>query len=408
MKHNYAGIGLLLGILLLIGCSETVDLQSDQVLEPGLEGEFVVDTLYATFDTTYHLDTPLRTTTANRLLLGSEGPFTCRVMMKFGSLPINARIFSARLRLIAAGASNDQQAPFTITAYPILQDWNSNLDSSWQDLSSMVDFSRPIGSRQLAPTAVDDTLYLELTDTTLITQWADTSLADQNNGLFLDFAQATFLQKFFARQTEKAPVLELTYQFPADTAERDTTVSVTVNAFLIDSQFQPEADRDYLVSLDRWVTVLNFDLQKILDENPRGVVITTANVQVGVDLQHTLIDPNFKANFRIVRLESQPDDPQVKADSNFVFFSDREILFGHLIEDSTLLEINQGFERQDFTRTFVRAKLASPSDFTAFLLDVRAPTDFASHFALFKRTVTDPALRPRLILEYWKPPATRF
>ncbi len=408
MISHYLQTGLLLVVLLFAGCSDVVDLKNDQVLEPGLEGEFVVDTLYATFDTTYHLGTPLKTTSANRLLLGREGPFTSRVMMKFGTLPINARISSARLRLIAAGASDEQAAPLTVTAHPVLQDWNSNLDSSWQDLSSMVDFSRTMGLLQLAPAGVDDTLYLELTDTTLLTQWADTSLANQNNGLFLDFTQATFLQKFFSRQTEKAPVLKLTYRFPSDTAQRDTTVSVTVNAFLIESQFQPAADRDYVVSLDRWVTVLDFDFQKILDENPRGVVITTANVQVGVDWNHTSLDPNFKANFRLIRLQSQPDESEVKADSNFLFFTDREILFTHLTGDSNLLEINEGFERQDFTRTFVRAKLASPGDFTAYLLDPKAPTDYASIVAIFKRNVANPALRPRLILEYWKPPPSRF
>lgn len=396
--------GFFLFLFLLIwGCSENpVELQDPSLVEPVYETQVFVDTLYATFDTTYLTQPMVSTLESNRILVGSGEGMTFRPILKFSFIPSGFKVTHAELQFPTLEAIGDAPQAFEVTAYPVTEEWTDNTDSIWADYAAVVDYTRPMGSMTITPEA-DDTLTLVLTDTTLLNFWADSSGYEQNHGFILDFNSANFVKALQANN-----FMQLSFILKGETEEKQDSATI-VDAFLVQGDYPLIPGRNYVSTLKPRATVLTFDLTPLAQKYPNNIDVSSANLQMSVDWDNTLMDNDFKAALQILRLRSDPASSTVEVDSTQTdpvqgFFVD----FTRISDDSTFIEISSGQERVELARNYVQREIVDPDAFTGFLIQFRNRVDLMSYFAFLKRNEVDKAKRPRLILEYVVYPSSRF
>jgi len=388
-------------IVYFVSCSENpVDVSETLLLDPAYQSQFFTDTLYAVFDTTYQTTPVENTLESSRILVGSTSGFTFRPIMKFSFIPNKFRVQHAEIRFISTGITGENPQPFEVTAYPILQEWESNTDSLWSNYQANIDFSRPMGNMTI--TSVDtDTMVLVISDTTLLNFWADSAGYQQNYGFILDFSNANFVKSFKADN-----FMQLTFILPGDTTVKSDSATI-VDAFLIENNFTPAPDRDYVSTLSSKGTILNFDFSPLLKKFPEGIIINSANLQLGIDWDNTLFNPKFKANLWLLRLTSQLKSSKVEIDSSLLQ-SNLFVDLNSFSEDSSYIEVKAGNERVELAQGYVQQKMREPESMTGYYIEFKNRIDFLSYLTFFKRDATDISKRPRLILEFMVPPKPRF
>ena len=396
--------------MVYLSCDETTEFEKGQLYNPEVQGQLATDTLYAEVDTTFSL--PITNTRASsRLLIGSYDGFTCRPVLKFLSLPTNAFISDAHIKFITAGITANNPQPFKINAYRILDDWTSNTDQIWDDYQQNIDHSTILGSMEVTIDSTD-TLIMQMDSVGLkfLNTWANEDSSEFNYGFLLDFDNVdnvNFMKELFSNYTTNGPQLVLTYTFPEDTTRKDSVLA-TSDAFLIESDFTRVEDRDYIVSLAPWVTLLQFNTNSLLNKLPDGFIVESANLQIAIDRSNSLFDPNFGAYCNILKLTSDINNSTVEIDSSVLASPSYIIDIAHLSDDSTYVEVNTGSERKDFAQLFIQDRIDEPQPTKNLYIGFKSNGDFLSYIALLKREDQDLSKRPRLILEYWIPPGVRF
>ena len=394
---------LAMAVLASISCDDTTEFKSGQLFNPTVQGELATDTLYAELDTTYSIPIP-STRFSSRLLIGSFAGMTCRPIIKFTSLPVNASISDAYIRFATAGITGDNPQPFTMRAHPILADWTTNTEQVWDDYQQNIDLTATLGTMEVTVDS-SDTLIMHMDSLGLdyFNKWANEDSSEFNYGLLLDFDNADFIKEFLSNSSLISPVLVLTYAPPQDTTRKDSLIASS-DAFLIEGDFAQTQGRDYIVSLSPLVTLLQFDTTPLLN---KGIMVS-ANLQLSVDTSNTHFSEDFGVYTRILKLTSDLDDSLVVIDSSVSGLASYSIEMTRFDKDNSYIEINTGSERRDFGTLFIQDLIENPQPAKKLYVGFRNNVDFASYIALLKRNDPDPNKRPRLIIEYWLPPDIRF
>lgn len=391
---------LILFVVVFWSCEETTNFDKEELFSPTVQGKLAIDTLYAEMDTTFSI--PEQSTRASdRLLVGSYAGFECRPIIRYTVLPTNATISEARIKFTTAGITGDNPQPFTIKAHPIKNDWLSNTDAIWDNYQDNIDSSITLGTLQVTSDA-SDTLVMQMDSAGLdyFNRWANEDSSEFNYGFLLDFENANFIKEFNSNRNPRGPQLVLTYTPPSDTTRKDSVIS-TSDAFLIDSNFNRVANRDYIISLTPWVTLLQFNTGSLLNKYPEGITIVSANLQLAVDKANTHLHQDFGAFLHILRLTSDLDDNMVVIDSSVFGSSVYTIDIRRISDDSSYIDINPSSERSQFARRFIQDLIEDPQPIKKLYVGFSDNIDFLSYIALLKSG-------HRLIVEYWIPPDRRF
>ncbi len=401
-NHWFYRLGILLILALWLACAENpVNLPEDSAIDPANQDRLRVDTLLVTFDTTYAVPGVVNTVDASVLLMGRQQGVEMRPIIKFlrGEHSANdVRVLEAEFKLIIDRFLGDTTTAYSITVYPVLQNWTDNTDPIWEDVQSAVDFAHPIGYYQ-ADGLGRDTLTIQLTDTLLVRSWSDTNRTDENYGVYLDFqAEGDFLIKF-----RSGPEFRLTYLAEGDTAASVDSTYLTRDAYVISGTppvFQTN-QYNYAVSLFPHYLLLQFDLEPLREKYPEGVIIASGEVLLPLNADASFIDPGEGVPVRLRSIVGNPylPDPEIDSTRNALAFD----AFSY---DSGYVKLSPGTARKDFASVYLQQLLEDPQAFTGLKIDFRNAANFWGYVAFYKRWVTNPDLRPKLLVYYWVPPAS--
>lgn len=398
------------GGMLLTNCEEN----PNPIALQDRDSEIVIDTLYAIQDTTYALNKVITTLNSERLLLGTQENFTFRIILKFFLLdiPDTLEIDNAWIRFITVGAEGEMPTEFSATGYPPIENWIADTSAVWKNYVDNVDFTKPLGNMSVT-TADDDTLIFHFNDLGLkrVRLWAgqDTSIRIENTGMLLDFTAANFIKEFQARDISTNQGV---YLFVADSITQDSAVVdsflAIADANLVDGQFQPVPQRNYTSTLKPWVTLLKFNIDTLKQIYQSGIVVTSANLQLPVDWDNTLIHRDFGPNLQLLPLTSALEDSSVAIDSTFIGIPSVIVYLNQYAEDSTYVEVTLGGERQEFSATYIQRKLNFPDVYTGFYIENRIQDQYLANFSFYKYNSADPKRRPRLIIQSLRFPDERL
>jgi hypothetical protein len=400
-------------LLFWIGCDELTELQDPDLFNPEIHGELTIDTLYAIADTTQSIPKP-STIGSNRLMLGSFSEFSCRPIIKFELLPQNAVFDTAWIKFFSANTTAEMPQEFFATAYLIENDWDSDKDQVWANYRENIDTTKIIGTLT-ATTSKNDTILVPFTEEgiKILNSWASEDSSQFNYGFLLDYNNANFIKEFFSNRLPDGPQLVYRFSIPGDTNFVDVldSVGATTDAYLIEETFTDGVDisgSNYVVSMSSLVTLLEFDTEPLFKDFPEGVVISSVNLQLPFDISRSLLSGDFGAFLHILRLESELEDSVVVIDSTLFGDPLVSIDINQFSQDSSFIEIRAGTERRDFGQVFFQDQINNVQPRKKLYVGFKNNIDFLSYFAFTKRKTANNLNRPKLILEYWIPPNSRF
>lgn len=406
--------------LMVISCSENPHQLTVNVLNSEILGIVKDTTLLATEDTSYQVRTKVNTQFSYRLLLGRAFGLEARPILRFTSyltVPDSAIVDIAKIKLSAAGSvSAGNPTSISATIYPALNSWTSNEDSVWGDYLLNIDRTKPLGQLQIDPSDTLDYIFeLNSDGVELVRVWADTATApDENCGVLIDFDQADFIQYLYAINSTKDPQLIISYHLPGDTAVYGDTLNGTYDAYIYAGSIPKIEDRNYVSSLLVNHTLLKFDLAGFLASQPNEISLLSAELQLPIDLENSLIDPNYGlANQVTLKLITDIDNSEIEVDST----NGRFAIITSWAEDSSYVVTNPDANRKNLAE-MIRQQLAQPADSNGFVISFidsretsRAVSDeieFYSYLAYYKRTHPYAANQPLLKITYWIPASSRL
>lgn len=410
---------ILTGVIFVF-CSENPHQLIVNVLEEQSPGTVKDTTLYALQDTSYFVTSKASTRSSLRLLMGSAYGIQARPIFRFtdfSSFPDSLPIDSASLKLYAfKNISSEESVPFTATVYPIDSSsvWASNTDSVWNDYPNNIDMSKPLGETEIIPSDSGEFVFhLNNDGLDFVRLWADTATKIEDNaGVIVEFQQANFLQYFYAITplSTDLPDPELLL-FSGDTTY---TISANFDAFIYDGEIPRIENRDYVSSLIVYNSLYKFDLKNFVTNQPEGVSILSANIQIPIDLENSLIDKDFGINNQIMlKLKSEFNSSSVEVDSTLGKFT----VVSSWAEDSSYVEINASSNRKTLAALIINIVNDTESQESFVLSFVNSTSssatainavDFYSYLAYYKRTEQDAGKRARLIITYWVPAKPRL
>lgn len=408
---------LILMLAMLIGCSEDPVALEKNIYNPDIQGTLKSDTLYATKDTTYLVNTKVNTGFSSRLLVGQYRGLKARPVFRFtnfDSVPDSAQIQGAKVRLTIRGIAGPTTSPsFPVSAFPVQNKWENNLDSI------NYDHTTSLGDTLVTASPTDSLLYIEMNNLGIekVNFWSDTANPDENYGMILDFdpGMANFIRYFSSINSSDDPSLIVFYTLPDTSGTFSDTISATFDTYIYDGSlfFIPNSDLNYVSTLIAYNTLLQFDLEGFHQKYPEGTVINSANLQITVNRDSSLINPGFDVrNLEILKLTTQIDNQEVVADSTNGLFAG----ISQWIEDT--LETKREEDRRRLAQNFIQAQLRnleSPHGMIISFIDVVDPNtkisnekDFYSYLGFYSSENPVKQVRPRLILTFWVPPRPRF
>lgn len=406
-----AGSGHLLIIALLTaGLLWSCNEKTNPLALTNRRGVIVNDTLFATADSTYRLNHTLSTLASNRLLLGSFGGFTCRMIMRFNGFKEGVTVDSAWIRFVTLEETGPSPIPFTVTGYPINLSWIADTSAVWSDYNANVNFGVPMGEMTVTP-ARDDTLIFRFNAVGLerVNAWIDTSSGIGNNGMAFDFTSANFIKDFQARNSASniGPFMFYQYQDANDSTITDSLLAIS-DAFLIDGSFQPAPGRAVVSTLDPWISVFAFDFDALNQKYPGGAIVESANLQLPIDWANSLRHRDISPGLQLTPLLSDISDANVEIDTSFISSLTRIVNLSTFNDDSSYVETTAGSDRIQLAQNYVERKLGSPDAFTGLYLEFRFQNEFLSHYSFFRYNSPDARQRPRLVLQLLKLPDEKF
>lgn len=384
--------------------------------------QIVSDTLYATYDSTYALDKVITTLNSNRLLLGSLENFNFRIVLKFSlsELPDSLEIDDAWIRFVTVGAEGEMPTEFSATGYPPIENWGADTSGVWKNYADNVDFTKPLGDMSVT-TADDDTLTFHFNDLGLkrVRLWAgqDSSIRIENTGMFLDFTAANFIKEFQARDvlTNQGVYLYVADYIRdttgvADSVVVDSFLAIT-DAFLIDGQFQPVMDRTNTATLTPWATLLGFNLDSLREAHPSGLVVTSANLQLPVDWNNSLIHKDFGPRLQLISYKFEKDNADrdsLVVDYSLTTIPSLVIDLNQYTSDSSYVEATGGGERKEFAANYVQVKLNFPDNFAGFYIENKFQDQYLAYYSFYRYNSPDRQKRPRLVIQSLRFPDERL
>jgi hypothetical protein len=410
---------ILTGVIFVF-CSENPHQLIVNVLEEQSPGTVKDTTLYAMQDTSYFITSKVSTRSSLRLLLGSAYGIQARPIFRFtdfSSFPDSLQIDSVSLKLYAfKNISSDESIPFSATVYPIDSSsvWSSNTDSVWNEYPNNIDMTKPLGETEIFPSDTGEFVF-HLNDDGLdfVRLWADTATSIEDNaGMIIEFQQASFLQYFYA-------ITPLSTDLPDPELllfSGDTTYAISANfdAFIYEGEIPRIENRDYVSSLNVYNSLYKFDLKNFVANQPEGISILSANIQIPVDHANSLIDKDYGIDNQIIlNLKSEFGSSSVEVDSTVGKFT----IVNSWAEDSSYVEVNASSNRKTLAaliKTIVNDTESPESFVLSFVSSTSSSVppinavDFYSYLAYYKRTEQDPAKRIRLIITYWVPAKPRL
>jgi hypothetical protein len=406
--------------VVVISCSENPHQLTVNVLNSEIPGIVKDTTLFAIQDTSYQIRTKVNTQYSFRLLLGSAFGLEARPILRFTSyltVPDSAIVDSAKIRLSAAGSvSAGNPTPINATIYPVLNVWTSNMDSVWNDYLQNIDRTKPLGQLQLDPSDTLDYIFdLNSDGIGMVKVWADTAThPDDNCGVLVDFDQADFIQYLYAINSTKDPQLIISYHLPGDTAVYGDTLNGTYDAYIYNGSIPRIEDRNYVSSLLVNHTLLKFDLAGFLASQSNEISLLSADLQIPIDLENSLIDPNYGlANQVTLKLITEIDNSAIEVDST----NGRFAITTYWADDSSYIETNADANQKNLAE-MIRQQLVQPADSNGFVISfinsretsiaVSDEIDFYSYLAYYKRMNSNEANHPRLKITYWVPADSRL
>ena len=430
---------IFLVLLLLTGfifyqCSENpIDLNPDLVGSNVL-GTLKDTVLYAINDSSYQTESIISTQFSSRLILGSVTGFEARPALRisnFFRVPDSATILNAQFHLVRGGVSSKGMAsPLMVAIRPVLNAWTTNIDEVWDNYQQNIDPSASYANFEIDPEDTSDIL-VELNPEGLDKvidwynlYWADPdSISPNNTGILLDFQNSNFLQYFYAINTTLDtssakllnPGLIISFSLPNDTTIITDTLEFNFDATIYIGEIPKIVDRDYIATLFPHSTLLQFDLKAFLDRLPQDVSLNSANLQLFIDKQNSLIDKNLGISHTVTLELDKITATTVEVDSAKGRFLETSA-WG---PDSSYIEIKSGDSRRRLATIYLQSQLInidSTSGFVISIIDVLNPPpdvitnerNYFSYLAFYTAKDPNPALRPRLTIKYWVPPPPRL
>jgi len=416
---------LLMSLSLILSCKEEPHKLTANIYDNNLPGVVKDTTLYAIQDTFYFKTSKINTQFSLRLGLGSINGIEARPILRFTNfdvLPNIIQVDSAWIKIFGngsqAGASTN---PIASRLHPVRNVWVSNIDSVWSNYSDNIDNTILLGQLDIAPDDSNNYTY-ELTQEgiDLVNIWTDTSTAtEENYGFIIDFDNADFIQYFSAINSGADPQLIVRYTVPDDTTVYRDTLSATFDAYLYQGDFSRIDDRNYVSSLIVHSTLLDFGLDDFLASIPEEAVpdisILSANIELPVDLNNSLLDPTYNlSNYVTLNLTSELSDPDVVVDSTSGFFAATR----EWASDSSFIQIASDANRKTLA-SMIRQQLFNQDQFKGFVISlIDNASDISnrignekeqfSYLALYTFRESDLKKRARLIIKYWEPASPRL
>jgi hypothetical protein len=421
----YKTLLLIIPLLLLFTCSEDPHQLIVNIYNEEIPGVVKDTTLIVLQDTSHFQTSEVNTRFSLRLGLGTVENLECRPIFRFtdySTLPDSAQIDSAWIKLFSIGSVNEGSSlPFTARMHPIFSTefstWEGNLDSIWNDPDQSIDRGTILSELQISPDDTNDYLFTLNDDgLELIRTWADTATTpDENYGFIIDFEMADYIQYFSAISAGADPELILKYSLPADTAVYRDTLLANYDAFLYEGDFPRQEARNYSSSLIVHHSILQFNFNDFLTQAGGEVTILSANLELPVDRDNSLLDPLYDiGNLVVLNLESEIHKTPIISDSTIGTFA----TLNTWSEDSSYVEVSPNDNRK-ILANMIRAQLANqkePLGFVISIVDdasnrssvVSDEKEQFSYLAFYTSKETDFLKKARLTLEYWVPAKPRL
>jgi len=411
---------LIILLFLLSSCSEDPHQLIVNVYNEEVPGVVKDTTLLVMSDTTYFKTSRVNTQFSLRIGLGSIDSLECRPIIRFtdySTIPDSAQIDSAWIHLDGNNSlSKGNASPIAARLHPIGGLWTNNLDEVWNDYTQNIDRNTLLAELQISPDDTNNyTFTLNDAGLDLVRTWADTATTpDENFGLIIDFDQADFIQYFSAINSGGDPVLLLQYSLPADTTVYWDTLLANYDAFIYEGGFPRQPNRNYASSLIEYHSLLNFDFSGFLASNNNEVTILSANLQLPVDLNYSLLDPLYDiSNIVVLKLDTLKSDSLV-ADSSTGLFA----RLNYWSDDSSYIEIGSNDNRTTLS-TMIRQELSTGKTTAAYIISViddasnkssrvSHEKEQFSYLSFFTYRDPDVLRRARLNIEYWVPAKPRI
>ena len=420
----------LLALVLLTGivifqCSENpIDLNPDLV-GSNILGTLKDTTLYAINDSSYQTESIISTQFSSRLILGSVAGFEARPIFRitnFAEVPDSATITDAQFRLVRAGISSiGIGTPISVSIYPVLNAWTTNLDEVWDDYQQNIDPSISYATFDIDPEDTTDILVelnaegLDKVINWFNLYWTDPdSISPENTGFLLDFQNANFLQYFYAINSGYDPTMIVTYTIPNDTTITTDTLLFNFDAFIYSGEIPKISERNYVATLFPHSTLLQFDLKSFLDMLPRDVSLNSANLQLYIDRENSLINSELGISQTVTLKLTKITETGVTVDSTLGSF----IETNQWGSDSTYIEIKSGSSRKNLARVYIPPQLINIDSTSGLVISIietlstsqkiTNERDYYSYLAFYTAKDPNVALRPKLIIKYWLPPQPRL
>ncbi len=412
----YLFVGLLLSVIMVLGCSEDPIQLEDNILNNNTQGTLKDTTLYPIIDTTFAGKTEVSTRFSNAMLLGSFDGVETRPIFTFTDLfgiPDTAIFQSAKVRLISTGIiGGANKQPFQVTAFPVINKTPDNLDSAWNNFRNNIDQTVPLSDPVTITPDTTDTLTFDLNANGLdrVKFWSDTANLDQNNGMILDFQSSNFIKGFSTSNVSVFPAIILEYTFPNDDTVNHDTLTANLDAYIYQGEIpnppnssppNKENKLNFTSTLIIYRTLLKFDLEGFWAQFPQGVVINSANLQMPVDRGNSLLPSDFSPVLNILPLTGNiKNKDSVEVDTNAV----GQILLNQWNEDSTQLDIAANTDRQQLAQQIIQDQLRNLDSPHGLSVEFRSKSNFYAYIAFYDRKQK----LTRLNLTYWIPPKPRF
>ena len=344
------------------------------------------------------------------------------VVLNLTTLPDSAQIDSAWVKLYSTGSVNvGSSLPFTARMHPIFSTqyptWEGNLDSIWSDPDQSIDRGTTLSELTIAPDDTNDYLFTLNDDgLDLVRTWADTaSTPDENYGFIIDFEMADYIQYFSAISSGGDPQLIIKYSLPLDTMVYRDTLLANYDAYLYEGDFPQRDDRKYTSTLVVHNSVLLFNLNDLLIQAGGEITILSANLELPLDRDHSLIDPLYNtSNLVALNLESEIHETEIVLDSTLGFYA----ILDSWSDDSSYVQVSSNDNRRTLAN-MIRVQLATPEEPVGFVIHVldnaTSRSSLISHekeqftyLAFYTRKEIDLLKKARLTMEYWIPAKPRI
>jgi hypothetical protein len=411
--------------LIIFQCSENpIDLNPDLVGTKIL-GTLKDTTLYAINDSSYQTESIVSTQLSTRLIIGSTDGFESRPAFRiwyFAQVPDSATILDAKLDLVRSGIfSKGMASPMTVSIHPVLNGWTTNTDEVWDNYQQNIDPSVSYATFDIDPEDTTDILVelnadgLDKVIDWFNLYWADPdSISPENAGIMLDFQNADFLQYFYALNSGYNPTMIVNYTIPNDTTITTDTLLFNFDAFIYSGEIPKIAERNYVATLFPHSTLLQFDLKSFLDMLPRDVSLNSANLQLYIDRENSLINSELGISQTVTLKLTKITETGVAVDSTL----GKYIETNQWGSDSTYLEIKSGSSRKNLAIVFIQPQLINIDSTSGLVISIiealsasqiiTNQRDYYSYLAFYTTKDPNMALRPKLTIKYWLPPPPRL